>query len=126
MAREYIEAALRDAQVSIDIALQRAAENIRQEGKALSWSPNRRRKWMCTQCGGMGVSSTMPLCHEKGCDYKVTMVEISDLVYNRRVGDPKDIAARALINAGNAIGSEADRRWLMERADRIKAGTVLI
>lgn len=126
MSREYIEAALRDAQVSIDIALQRAAENIRQEGKALSWRPNGRRKWMCTQCGSMGVSSTMPLCHEKGCDYKVTMVEISDLVYGRRVQAHQDIAARALINAGNAMGDPGTRKWLIDRADRIKAGTVLI
>jgi hypothetical protein len=42
-------------------------------------------KWLCPQCGSMGVSGPerAPLCHRPGCDYQVTMVNISDLVYNK-------------------------------------------
>lgn len=46
-------------------------------------------KWMCPQCGSMGVDragtpgAVAPLCHSKGCDYVVPMVNISDTLYNK-------------------------------------------
>lgn len=88
--------------------------------------PRGGRKWLCPECGSMGVSDSRPVCHERGCDYRIECVEISDRVYGKRVGVPEDIAARALINAGNAMGDPGTRAWLIDRADRIKAGTVLI
>ena len=46
-------------------------------------------KWMCPQCGDQGVDvfgtpgCVAPLCHRKGCDYLVSLVNISDILYNR-------------------------------------------
>lgn len=38
--------------------------------------------WMCPECGQTGVSSILyvPLCHR--CNYKVSEVKVSSLVYN--------------------------------------------
>lgn len=119
--KAYLARVMRGIENELRHALDRAARRVLADGQA-----NPRRKWLCPECGSMGVSSYPPLCHEQGCDFKVSMVEISDLVYNRRIEAPEEIAARALINAGNAMGDPGTRAWLADRADRVRAGTVLI